>query len=180
MAVNQWGPITFVLLIAACYAANYHPLCWLLWPVMLLIDIHYADCYGGYADHCQPSFWFVMACYVAHCLPLCWLLWPVMLLLYPQTKVGVPMHLSSLGCHHHHCSQDFLCAYYSPGFIFKFRSYVPCSKVLMPVGFGLSTSQYLATMGPNAFSCEHSRDQSFQLISSYSHQICAGQGLDTN
>ena len=92
-------------------------------------------------------------------------------LLYPRMKVGDTMDLSSL----HHCCRpyrcrDFLCALYSPQFL---SSLFQIHMSLVSSSRSQSRSQsiwgallfHLWPLGGQIwFSCEHTRDQSFQPI----------------
>ena len=47
----------------------------------------------------------------------------------------------------------------------KFRSYIPCTKVTVPINLGTLQFHLWPLGGPSAFFFVHSRDQSFQPIS---------------
>ena len=62
------------------------------------------------------------------CLCLFLAVWSTVIV---SPKVGDPMHLCLLD-HHHHRHRDLLCVLHIPEFLsnfFKFRSYVPCTKI---------------------------------------------------
>ena len=65
---------------------------------------------------------------------------------------------------------------------FKFKSYVPSTKVKMSINFGHSTISFVASGGPDAFFlCALYRDQSFQMIFfPVNTKYALNQGLEAN